>query len=94
MIFRWGVSPERKVRGVMTTSALASITAIRCCACDMPGLDVDLPEPLDRGAGSPFSVSSIAAIANWACAAGSLPGNLLRSGCQAAIAWSGFFSVW
>ena len=92
-IFRWAVSPERKARGVTTVSALASITAIRWRACDCHGSTATFLNRSMAAAGSPFSVSQIAAIWNWACAAGSVPGNLPASGSQAAIASSNFFSA-
>ena len=85
MTFRCGVSPDRNVRGVTTVSAFASITATRCRACDCQGSTVTFLNRSTAASGSPFSVSKIAAMANWACAAGSLPGNLLSSGSQAAI---------
>ena len=75
--FRCGVSPERKVRGVTTVSAFDSITATRCGACDCQGSTAIFLNRSIAAAGSPFSFSKIEAIGNWACAAGSLPGNLL-----------------
>ncbi len=47
-IFKWAPSPERNVRGVITTSDLASMTATRWRACAGPRLDGDLLEPFDR----------------------------------------------
>ena len=44
-------------------------------------------------AGSPFSTSKIEAISNWACDAGSEPGNLPIKGVPGGDASSNFFSV-
>ena len=65
------------MRGVTTTSAFDSITAIRWRACDCQGSTAIFLNRSIASAGSPFSVSRIEAVENWAWAAGSLAGNLL-----------------
>ena len=64
--FRWAASPERKVRGVTTTSGFASMTAIRWRACDFQGSTAIFLNRSIASAGSPFSVSKIEAVWNWA----------------------------
>ena len=93
MILRWAVSPERKVRGLTTVRAFDSITATRWSACDFQGSAATLRNRSIAPAGSPFSTSKIEATSNWACAAGSEPGNLPIRGSQAAMASSNFFSA-
>ena len=90
MTFRWGVSPERKARGVTTVSSRDSITAIRCAALDFQGSTATFLNRSIASAGLPFWFSKIDAIRNWPCAAGSEPGNFEIRVSQAAIASSNF----
>ena len=57
VIFRWAASPERNVRGVITTSAFASITATRWRAWAAQGSTVIFLNRSIASAGLPFSFS-------------------------------------
>ena len=57
VIFRCAPSPERKVRGVITTSAFASMTATRWRACAAQGSTAIFLNRSIASAGFPFSFS-------------------------------------
>ena len=63
-IFSVAVSPERNVRGVMTTSDLPSITAIRCSAWACQGSIVIFRNRSIASAGFASSISYSEAVVN------------------------------
>ncbi len=94
VIFRCGVSPERKARGRDHHQGLGLHHCDPLLRLGVPGLDRDLLEPLDRR----DRVALLGLLDR-----GDLELRMARrahcretcssSGFQAAIAWSGFFSV-
>ena len=93
VISSFGVSPERKARGVTTVSAVDSMTAIRCRACDCQGSTATFLYRSIASLGLALLDLQDEPIRNWAWPAGSVPGNLPIRVSQAAMASSNFSSV-